>query len=131
MAYLSPASDVLGDDNGDDSDDWTSQMTSPYDDNLGPGPPPPEFLLPPPPLPDFMLQEMGGDCVQRSLPEHFANCDMSFVSFFISYSFDFVFMMLSLWLLLILLLYIIVLLLKYLKIAIELNNKYNSFQQKW
>jgi len=82
MAYLSPASDDLGDDDGDDSDDWSSQMTSPYDDNLGPGPPPPEFLLPPPPLPDFMLQEMEGDCVQRSLPEHFANCDMSFVSIF-------------------------------------------------
>jgi hypothetical protein len=29
-----------------------------------------------------MLQEMEGDCVQRSLPEHFANCDMSFVSIF-------------------------------------------------
>ena len=72
----------MGDDDSEDSDDW-SQMTShanPYDDNLGPGPPPPEFLLPPPPMPDFMLQELDGDCAKRSLPEHFANCDMSFVS---------------------------------------------------
>ena len=80
MAYLSPTSDDLSDADSDDSDEWASP---PVDDvtGPGPGPPPPEFLLPPPPLPDFMLQELEGeDCVRTSLPEHFANCDMSFVS---------------------------------------------------
>jgi hypothetical protein len=86
MAYLSPATDDPTDD-ADDSDDWTSQPASQfhsYDDNLGPGPPPPEFLLPPPPLPDFMLEDSrGGECLQRSLPQHLATCDMSFVSPFL------------------------------------------------
>ena len=89
MAYLSPTSDDLVNDD-DDSEEWATQMTSlvdPFDDDgLGPGPPPPEFLLPPPPLPDFMLQGLDGDCVQRSLPEHLASCDMSFVSHSLSSS---------------------------------------------
>ena len=80
MPYLSPTTDDIN----DVDVDWSTQMTShlghPFDDNLGPGPPPPEFLLPPPPLPDFMLQELDGECIQRTLPEHLASCDMSFVS---------------------------------------------------